>query len=294
MADTPIGKVPARKRRNPTYLNAIMMIALVLILVGVTGMIVLNAQVFTKSLKESIRISVYLRDDLNEVEQLQLRKKIETEPFVRSTAFIGKSEAKAIYERRFGEDASEILGDYNPFPASYELGLEAPYVRQDSMEAIAQRLESYREVRNVKAHEDVVSRLNASLQTIGLVAGILGLLVALIAVTLIDKTIRLTMYSNRFLIRSMQLVGATRRFIVAPYMKRGIINGLIAGILAVAVLVGLLLALEQTVTSVPIQEEYLSFAALFGAVLLLGIGISMWSTQRSVSKYLGMRLDDLY
>jgi cell division transport system permease protein len=294
MSASPIGRTPGRRRRNPNYLNAILMITLVLVLVGVVGMLVLNAQLFSRTLKEGIRVSVYLRDDLNEVEQLQLRKKIETEPFVRETEFVGNEEARAIYARRFGEDARDILGDYNPFPASYELGLQAAWVRPDSMAAIERRLETYREVRNVKAHNDVVARLNASLRSAGLVLAGLSLLVAFIAITLIDKTIRLAMYANRFVIRSMQLVGATRGFIVAPYLRRGVLNGLIAGLVALAILAGLLVALQRTVSSVPVQDEILKFAGLFAGVLVLGLLISVWSTHRSVSKYLGMKLDELY
>ncbi len=288
------GKQASRLRRSPNFLNSILMICLVLVLLGLVGMILLNAQIFSKNLRESIRISVFLRDDINEVEMLQLRKKIEAEPFVRSTEFLSKDDALMTYIKRNDEDPRDILGDYNPFPASYEIGLWPTYVNRDSMASIQARLESYRETKYVKSRDVVVTRLNEELRTLGIILFAVSALVLLIALTLIDKTIRLAMYSNRFLIRSMQLVGATRWFIIAPYIRKGIINGLIASLLAVIILSGMLALSQRYLGSLNLEEEIPKFAALFAAVLLLGIGISWWSTQRSVSKYLRMKLDDLY
>ncbi len=270
------------------------MISLVLILLGVVGMILLNAQLFSKTLRESIRISAYLRDDLNEVEMLQLRRKLEAEPFVRTTEFISKDEALQWYIRRNDEDPSQILGDYNPLPASYEIGLWPDYVQSDSMLAIRSRLEEYREVKYVKTRDVIVARLNEELKTLGLVLLVLSTLILLIAFTLIDKTIRLAMYSNRFLIRSMQLVGATRWFIIGPYIRKGLLNGLIAGLIAVAALFGLLMLSQRYAGAVSFQEEYLKFAGLFAGILVLGLLISWWSTHRAVGKYLQMKLDELY
>jgi cell division transport system permease protein len=292
--EVPAGKAPVRRKRNPNFLNSILMISLVLILLGVVGMILLNAQLFSKTLRESIRISAYLRDDLNEVEMLQLRRKLEAEPFVRSTEFISKDEALQWYIKRNDEDPSDILGDYNPLPASYEIGLWPGYVQSDSMQAIRSRLEEYREVKYVKTRDVVVARLNEELKTLGLVLLVLSTLILLIAFTLIDKTIRLAMYSNRFLIRSMQLVGATRWFIIGPYIRKGLLNGLVAGLIAVAALFGLLMLSQRYAGAVSFQEEYLKFAGLFTGILALGLLISWWSTQRSVGKYLRMKLDELY
>jgi len=283
-----------RRKRNPNFINSILMITLVLVLLGLVGMILLNAQIVSKTLRESIRISVFLRDDLNEVEMLQLRKKLEAEPFVRSTEYLSKDDALALYIKRNDEDPREILGEYNPFPASYEIGLRPDYVNTDSIKVIVERLDEYRETKYVKSRDMIVARLNEEIRTLGIILVVLSVLVLLIAATLIDKTIRLAMYSNRFLIRSMQLVGATRWFIMAPYIKKGVINGLIAGLLAVAILFGLLIFSERTLGSAGFQEEYLKFTGLFLAVLVLGLLISWWSTQRSVGKYLQMRLDDLY
>ncbi|MBI1191935.1 MAG: cell division protein FtsX [Bacteroidetes bacterium] len=287
-------KKAIQRKRNPNFLNSILMITLVLVLLGLVGMILLNAQIVSKTLRESIRISVFLRDDLNEVEMLQLRKKIEAEPFVRSTEYLSKEDALNIFKKRYNEDPGEILGEYNPFPSSYEIGLLPAYVNTDSIKAISKRLEEYRETKYVKSRDVVVARLNEEIKTLGIILVVVSALVLLIAATLIDKTIRLAMYSNRFIIRSMQLVGATRWFIMAPYIRKGIINGLIAGLLAVAILCGLLIFSERALGSAGFQEEYLKFAGLFIAVLLLGLLISWWSTHRSVGKYLRMKLDELY
>ena len=292
--DQTAGKNPVRRKRNPNFLNSILMITLVLVLLGMVGMILLNAHIFSKTLRESIRISVFLRDDVNEVEMLQLRKKIEAEPFVRTTEYISKEDAMVMYIKRNKEDPAEILGDFNPFPASYEIGLWPAYVNKDSMESIVNRLQEYRETKYVKSRDVVVARLNQELKTLGMVLLGISALVLLIAVTLIDKTIRLAMYSNRFLIRSMQLVGATRWFIISPYIKKGILNGFIAGILALGILIGLLILSQRTIGSITFQEEYFKFAGLFATVLTLGVLISWWSTHRAVGKYLRMKLDELY
>ena len=196
-----------------------------------------------------------------------------------------------------------ILGDFNPLPASYEIRLHADWVQADSIEAITARLERYREVKIAQSRKDVVSRLNDDFRTIGFVLVGVAVLILLIVVTLIDKTIRLAMYSNRFLIRSMQLVGATRGFITGPYMRRGMLNGLIAGLLAVAAIVGLAFAAGTTFESLPfppagdadkLAAEWLKFAGLFAGVIATGMLISWWSTHRAVAKYLRMKLDELY
>lgn len=289
-----VGKSPVRRKRSPTFLNSILMISLVLVLLGLVGMILLNAQILSKTLRESIRISVFLRDDVNEVEMLQLRKKLEAEPFVRTSTYTSKEDAKKVWMRRTKEDTEEILGDFNPLPASYEIGLKPAYVHKDSMDRIVERLNEYRETKYVKARAEVVARLNQELKTLGLVLLGISVLVLLIAVTLIDKTIRLAMYSNRFLIRSMQLVGATRWFIIAPYIRKGLLNGFLAGLIALAILTGLMVLAERAIGLPAMQEEYLKFAGLFAAVLLLGVLISWWSTHRAVGKYLRMKLDELY
>lgn len=289
-----IGKKPVRRKVNPTYLNSILMITLVLTLLGIVGLFVINAQIFVRSMKESVKVSAYLKDRVNEVEMLQLRKKIEAEDFVRTTEYISKEEARERFIKRGSEDPSNILGELNPLPASYEIGLNDAWVNPDSVTVIAERLELYREIKFVKVNEGMISRMTQSFGIAGLVLLGISLLILIIAITLIDKTIRLAMYSNRFLIRSMQLVGATRWFIMKPYVRRGLINGLIAGFLAVAALIGISFGVEQWVSSIPFTEDYYKFALLFVLILLIGLFISWWSTQRSVSKYLGMPLDELY
>lgn len=283
------------------------MIALVLVLLGSVGLVLVLANDVGRNIKENVRVSAYLKDNVNEVEMLQLRKKLEAEPFVQATEYISKDEAR---QRFLGgqnnEDPSEILGEYNPLPASYEIRLNAAWVQADSIEAITSRLERYREIKLAQSRKDVVSRLNDDFQAIGF--GLVGVavIILLIVVTLIDKTIRLAMYSNRFLIRSMQLVGATRGFITGPYMRRGLLNGLIAGLVAVSVLFGLAFAAGTTFQSLPfppsaaggeagkLVAEWLKFAGLFGGVIATGMLISWWSTQRAVAKYLRMKLDELY
>jgi cell division transport system permease protein len=289
-----IGKAPKRRKVNPTYLNSILMISLVLILVGLVGIISLYTSAASTSLKESVRLQAYLKDQVNEVEMLQLRKKLETEAFVAQLDYVTQDEARELFNQWFDEDTRDILGEYNPFPAAYSIGLNAGWVQQDSLTAIEERLSRYREIKYVKIPAAVVNGLDDDFQKLAWIGLGLGLLVLFITITLIDKTIRLAMYSNRFLIRSMQLVGATRYFIIQPYLVRGILNGLFAALIAVAALVGLIALSEQTRIQINLMDESFKFALLFGGIILMGILISWWSTQRAVSKYLKMKLDELY
>lgn len=286
------GKSPF-KSKGTQYVNAILITALSLFLLGLMGLTWLSFRHEQNRIKENIKISAFLFDDVTDVEAL--RKKIETNPKVKSTEYISKDDAAEIVKEKYGEDVKSLL-DYNPLPASIEVFLEAENVTLDSMEVIKKELEAYKQIKYAKVDENLVSSINANFRVLGIVVTALGLLFLLIAIAIIDKTIRLSMYSNRFLIRSMQLVGATRNFVTGPYVRRSILNGLISAGIASFLLLMLILLIQSRYKYWDFNDSSLKAGILLIIVTLAGIGlaISWYSTRNAVHKYIKMKLDELY
>ncbi|GIV33088.1 MAG: cell division protein FtsX [Chitinophagales bacterium] len=286
------GKAP-RKRSKPSYLYSIISMSLVLFMLGILGMVLLFSQKVSAYLRESIEISLILKDDLSDADIFQFQKKLEKKPYIKSTRYISKEEAARILQEDFGEDL-KILG-YNPLYASINFHLRAEYANTDSLQAIEAELLTMPQVQEVYYFKAIVDLINQNIRKITLVLTAISFILIGIAITLIDNTIRLAMYSNRFLIKSMQLVGATRWFIIRPFMWRGILNGLISGLLAVIALTGLLYyAQTHLPTLIVSSDDLFNFGIVFTSIILIGIFISWLSTYLSVSKYLRLKLDDLY
>lgn len=284
------------KRKSTHYLNAILVTGLALFLLGLMGVLFLSFEHEQNRIKERIRISAFLNDDLKPADIEILQKKIEAESYVNSTEFILKERAAQLVREKFDEDISELLGDYNPLPASIEIYLKAEMVTPDSIAAYQARLATYPGIKFTKTDETLVSSLDASFRIIGYIALGLCVLFLFISIAIVDKTIRLSMYSNRFLIRSMQLVGATRKFVTGPYVRRSILNGIASAIIAIAVIGGILLFVQQKFHYWDFSDKRLTtgLAILTLILLVLGIVITWISTRTAVHKYIKMRLDDLY
>lgn len=245
-------------------------------------------------IKERIRISAFLFDDVSDIEGL--RKKIEEDPRVKSTEFISKDDAAKIVKEKFGEDIKDVLGDYNPLPASIEIYLAAENVNLDSMEVFQKELEGYKQVKFTKVDETLVSSINSNFKILSFVVAALGVLFLLIAIAIIDKTIRLSMYSNRFLIRSMQLVGATRNFVTGPYVRRSVINGIISAGIASFLLFLLIIIVQSRYNYWDFSDAKLKSGIFLIVVTLAAVGVTItwYSTRNAVHKYIKMKLDELY
>lgn len=291
-----VGKKSPRKSK-PTYITSILMVGLVLLMLGLVGMIGLHFQSLSRLIKENVRVALFIPDQMNEVDILQLQKRLETEPFVKYIEYISKEDAKTAFLSLSGEeeDFEDLLG-FNPLPASLNLYLTAAYAHPDSLVGIQQTMgDKYRlDPEQININEEMVSAINTNLGIIGLVLVGVAILLVIIAVVLIDSTVRLSMYSNRFLIKSMQLVGADRWFITRPYTLRSIFNGLVSGILAVLALIGLFYLAQQQVPALVQLQDLMAWGGLFAGVILIGVFISWWSTYRAVTKYLKTKLDELY
>jgi cell division transport system permease protein len=291
MAQQP-GKSSSKKSK-PSYLYSIIGVALVLFLLGTLGLIVIHANKLSEFFKESIEIQVILRDNVKEDQAIALRDSIASRPYVKSIEYVSKEMAADRFKKEFGEDFITLL-QYNPLYASINIRGNAPYVNPDSLRIIEANLSQQSIVREISYQRGLVSKLNENVRKIGLVILGICVLLALVVIVLIDNTIRLAMFSNRFLIKTMQMVGATRWFIAKPFDLRSIINGAISALMAIAGLIGIVYFADQLLPELAGMRDYFMMAVLFIGMIIIGIFISLVSTHRSVMKYLRLKLDDLY
>lgn len=282
------------KRSKPNYIYSIVGVALVLFIMGIMGWIFLNIREAGNAFKEDIRISAYLRtqnkDSIQAIQQF-----IAAQPYAKDVAYIDKDKARAIWNKENKEDWSNIL-DFNPLPESIDFFAEAAYVNPDSLTKLTSGIMNLygNQITEISYPQSLVTGLSEKASRIGLIFLVISSLLCVIVIISIDNTIRLAMFSNRFLIKTMQMVGATRGFIAKPMNTRAIINGLISSAISISLLFALIQWAQLQFPQLKnIQNNNLLFI-LFGGMILIGVGISLYSTHRSVVKYLKMKLDDLY
>lgn len=284
----------AAKRSKPSYSMAILGVTIVLFFVGIFGWLLLNASRYINELKEEVQVQVYLRNNISPDDIDSLKNYISAKPYTKSIEYVDKETAKKRWLERGEADFEELL-DENPLPASIDFYTRSNYVQKDSLQAIKDDLLKYdMMVQSVNYPASLVEKMGATMQWILIGLVILAAVFSLLSIVLIDNTIRLAMYSNRFIIKTMQMVGATRSFISKPMSIRAILNGAIAAIIAIALIYGLILVFENFLPYLRDLRDNTRLLMLFGLLLILGIGISLFSTNRSVVKYLKMKLDDLY
>ncbi|HEY8898355.1 MAG TPA: permease-like cell division protein FtsX [Niastella sp.] len=287
------GKASA-KRSKPSYFMAILGVTIVLFFVGVFGWLLLNASRYTDELKEDIKIQVYLRRSATQADVDTLMNYIKSRPYTQTVEFIDKEAAKQQWMKNGETDFTELL-DENPLPASIDFNLKNAYVQKDTIAAIKADMEQRQlVVESVKYPAFVVEKMGSSVRVGLIVFASLAALFCVLSIILIDNTIRLAMYSNRFLIKTMQMVGATRGFIAKPLNMRAILNGAIAALMAISLIYGLMLLSEYFLPYLRDLRDNGKVFILFGFLIVLGISITLFSTYRSVVKYLKMKLDELY
>ena len=284
----------ALKRSKPNYIYSIVGVAIVLFIMGIMGWLFLNLQSIGDSFKEDIRISVYVRTaDKNTVGAIE--KFIASQPYAKNVEYINKEKAKAIWNKENNEDWAKIL-EANPLPESIDFFAKADYVNTDSLTKITAAIESAfsKDVADIQYPKSLVTNLNERATKIGVIFLVMSIILCIIVIISIDNTIRLAMYSNRFLIKTMQMVGATRNFISKPLLIRALLNGLISAFIAIFLLFGLIEWATTQFPQIGMLQGISNSLILFGRLILLGVGISVFSTYRSVLKYLKMKLDELY
>ncbi|HNF30541.1 MAG TPA: permease-like cell division protein FtsX, partial [Chitinophagaceae bacterium] len=252
------------------------------------------SKAMTKVFKEDVKISVYLRT-MNKDTISQIQQFISNQPYAKDVHYIDKEQAKKIWNAENNEDWAQFL-DVNPLPESIDFFAKADYVNKDSLEVIQKSINTaYQyQITEVNYPPVLVNNLDAKARQIGLILLVVAIILAVVVIISIDNTIKLAMFSNRFLIKTMQMVGATRSFIARPMNIRAVVNGLISGAIAVVLLLTIILWAESYFPELKKIRDLQLTLTLFGGMILLGIAISVYSTHRSILKYLKMKLDDLY
>jgi cell division transport system permease protein len=282
-----------QRRLTASYLTSVVSITLVLFLLGLAGVLVLNAKKLADYVRENIGISVYLNDDTREVDVFSLQKTLDAKPYVKETRYITREKAADEFEKELGEDFVDFLG-YNPLPASIDVKLLAAYANPDSFAVLAEAFRSYPQVADVAYQKDLIYAVNLNIRKISLAILVFSLLLLIIATTLINNTIRLTVYSKRFIIRTMQLVGAHHYLIRRPFLIRGVTQGIVAAFFAVLLLLVSIFIAEKQLEGLFSFQDYRILGIIFAGILLVGVLIAWIATWLSVSKYLNMKTDQLY
>lgn len=283
----------SKRRLRSSYFTTLISITLVLLMLGVLGLIILHAKKLSDHVKENIGIRIMMKEGTREAEIIQLQKTLDATDYVKSTEYITKDEAAEEMKKDLGEDFISFLG-FNPLPPSIDLRLRADYTNVKSIEAIEKELLANQGVKEIFYQKSLVQAINTNLQRISIILlGFSGILL-IIAVALINNTIRLSVYSKRFLIRSMQLVGATQSFIRRPFIFKGVFQGIYAAFISIVLIIVLIyFSIKELPELIEIQDMNL-FIILFALIILCGMLISWLSTFFAIRKYLRMRTDDLY
>lgn len=283
----------SKTKLRSSYVTLVISVSLVLFLLGILGLVLINAKELSDYFRESLSFSVMLDDNAKEADIRMLQKDLDAKPYVKSTEYVSKEEAALKMREDLGEDFISFLGD-NPLPPSIDVYLYAGYTSPDSVAVIEKYVLEYPFVREVYYQESLLILINENVSKISIFLLVISSFLFLIAVTIINNTIRLSIYSKRFLIRTMQLVGATRAFIRKPFIIRSIYHGVLAALIAMTLLMGLLYLVEKEFFRL-FSFESTKLLILLGAfIITTGILINIISTYLSVNRYLGISEDKLY
>ena len=283
------------KRGKPSYVYAIIGVSLVLFLFGVVGWIFLNIKKTGDYFKENIQLHAYLYRTASSKQIDSVKNYIESLPYAVKTEYITREKALEKYTKE-NDTLWKKLAINNPLPESIDFYVRADYVNKDSLAKIETNLlTNYpTTVSEFQTPKETVASVSQFVKTTTLVLLVVAIILSLLVIVSIDNTIRLAMYSNRFLIKTMQMVGATRWFISKPLDGRAVVNGLIASGIAIGLMIGFIELSEKFVPYLQVLHDTKNMILIFAGIILLGIFITLFSTHRSVVKYLKMKLDDLY
>jgi cell division transport system permease protein len=282
-----------KRRLRSSYFTSILSVALVLFMLGLLGLLILNAKKLSDFVKENIGFSVILNEDVKEADIIRLQKNLDAERYVKSTRYITKEKAAREMEELLGEDFIDFLG-YNPLLASIEVQLYAPYANNDSIRVIEEELKDISQIKEVFYQKSLIHLVNENVKKITLIILSFSALLLLISLTLINNTIRLSVYAKRFIIKTMELVGATKGFIRKPFLLRSVIHGFYAAVLANILLGVVIYFAQQEFIEIFSFQDFQMIGYLFLFVLIIGISLNCLSTFFAVNKFLRMHIDRLY
>jgi len=276
-----------------TTFSTITAVSLVVFALGLFGLLVLNAQAITNHFKESVQVQVFFNDESDESEVARVKKKLETRPFTKSARIIKREEAAMEMERELGEEFVDFLGFY-PIPNSIDLAVESEYANNDSLVWIEKEILTESAVREVVYQKVLLEKINRFMSRAGVALLMFSVLLLIVALALINNTIRLAVFSKRFLIKSMQLVGATPGFIRWPFVRSGMWQGLLAGLIAVTLLVPVLYFAQNALPELAEIQQPLALAGLAFGMLIFAMLFSGISTFLAITRYLRLRQEQLY
>lgn len=285
----------SNRRVAGSYAMSLVSITLVLFLLGAFAIFMLHARKLSNHVKENIGFEVVMNSDVKEANILRLQKELDAMPAVKSTEYITKEEAIKRLSEDLGEDFLEWLGtEENPLLPSIDVRFHASYANIDSIAVIEAMLLENPDVKEVYYQKSLVDLINNNIRKIAIVLMVISLVLLLIAIALIRNTIRLSIYSKRFLVRSMQLVGATESFIRRPFLRQGVSQGFFGGLLADVFLVIILYAVLKRIPDLALIRDFYDISAVMAGIVFLGMLIAWFSTRTALDKFLKADLDKLY
>ena len=282
-----------KRKLISSYFSVVISIALVLFLLGCLGLLVLNAKKLADHFREQVVVTIYLNDSAKEVEVSQLQKSLAMADYTKEAKYVSKEEAAQIVKSDIGEDFMEFLGT-NPLQNSIDVYLKAYYVTNETLDGITAELETKAFIEDIKYDNDLVEIMNDNVKKITFWVLILSAIFTLIAVLLINSSIRLAVYSKRFIIKTMQMVGATKRFIRRPFVFKSIQLGVIGAIVAMIGMGFVLYYLDKTFPQLELLQQPILIGGLFIGIFLLGIFITWISTFIATQRFLNLKTDQLY
>lgn len=286
-------KKHTNRRLRSSYFTTIVSMSMVLFMLGLLGLLILNSKKINDHVKSNIGFSIIMQNEVPLVRVMELKKALDAAPYVKYTEYISPQQAAEDLQKELGENFVDFLG-FNPLLPSIDLYLNADYANVDSLKVIEQQVLKNKDVKEVYYQASLVEMINHNAKRIGFFILLFSALLLIVSVTLIHNTIRLAVHSKRFLIRSMQLVGATRSFIRAPFVRTGILHGLIAALFASLGLGVLIYFLIQEVPELLSIQDFNLFLLLFAIILIISMIITWWSNRSAVNTYLKAHTDDLY
>lgn len=285
-------KIENRRLRS-SYFTSTISISLLLLLLGSVGLLLLNTNRLSNYVKENIHFKVILNEELREVDIFRIQKALDARSYVKETKYITKEEAAVELQEALGEDFLQTLG-YNPLLPTIEVKFLASYANNDSIKIIQADFQEFDGIKEVYYQKNLIQAVNENVRKISLFILFFSGFLLLIALTLINNTIRLSIYSKRFIIRTMQLVGATPKFIRRPFLIKGALQGFIGALVSIALLTTLIYFIQDQVEGIVQLSDIELLVILFAIVIVLGIALNWISTWFAVNKFLRIKKDKLY
>lgn len=283
-----------QKRRVITsYFSVVLSIFLVLFLLGTLGLFVINSKRLSDNFKEEIAMTVFFKNEANDSVMKAFTEEMKTAKFAKSFEYVSKEQAATQHKEVIGEDFMQFLG-VNPLQNSFDIHLKADFVNNTEITKIENRLRKNEMVADIVYDKQLVTLVNDNIKNISMWILIITGVFAFVSVLLINSSLRLSIYANRFIIKTMQMVGATKSFIRKPFIKTSVILGFIGAVLAILALIGLLVYIQFNFPNLGIMEDQLSIGVVLLGVLIMGIVITWISTYFATQRFLNLRTDDLY